>query len=154
VATKKEVYVTYEKLYDLSWQCIDRIAVQNKQKPITFKGRRLGITLLVIAQILIGIIHTVLGLMFLGSELAIAAQSSIIYSIYTTAFGLLTLVFAILIWKGNKLGWSGTIVLLLFVIVVDMLTVLNLPSIPGIPRFAAVGEIPYSLFVIFYLLLP
>jgi hypothetical protein len=133
---------------------VDRIAVQNKQTPVTFKGRRLGITLLVIVQILIGIIHTVLGLMLLGSRLSSGIQNSIIYSTYTIVFGLLTLVFALLIWKGNKLGWSGTIGLLFFVTVVDILTALNLPSIPGIPRFAVVGEIPYSLFVIFYLLQP
>jgi hypothetical protein len=31
---------------------------------------------------------------------------------------------------------------------------LNLPSIPGIPKFAAATEIAYSLLLILYLLLP
>ncbi len=134
--------------------CIRVESVQNKQGPITIKGRSLGIATLTIIQILIGIIHTVLGLVLLGSEIAMGTQVSIIYSIYTIAFGLLTLLSTVMIWQGKKLGWAGTIAVALFVIVADSLTVLNLPSIPGIPRFAAAGEIPYSLFVVFYLLLP
>jgi len=38
------------------------------------------------------------------------------------------------------------------VIVADSLTVLNLPSIPGIPKFPAIAEIAYSLLIVFYLL--
>ena len=92
--------------------------------------------------------------MLLVSELAMGTQFSIAYSIYTTVFGLLTLIFAVLIWQGKKLGWAGTIAVSVFVIIADTLTVLNLPSIQGIPLFASAGEIPYSLFVILYLLLP
>jgi hypothetical protein len=128
--------------------------VKSKQEPVTIKGRSLGITTLTVAQTLIGIIHVSAGLMLLGSELLMGTQVSIVYDIYTLTFGLLTIVFAVLIWQGKKLGWFGTIAISIFVIIADTLTVLNLPSIPGIPRFAAAGEIPYSLFVVFYLMLP
>jgi hypothetical protein len=128
--------------------------VQNKPAPVTIKGRSLGITALSAAQILIGIIHAAFGLILLVSELAMGTQFSIAYSIYTTVFGLLTLIFAVLIWQGKKLGWAGTIAVSVFVIIADTLTVLNLPSIPGIPLFASAGEIPYSVLVVLYLLLP
>jgi hypothetical protein len=128
--------------------------VQNKQTPITLKGRSLGITALTAAQILIGLIHAAFGLLLLGSELSVGTQVSSAYSIYTAVFGVLTFIFAVLIWQGNKLGWAGTIAVSVFVIIADTLTVLKLPSILGIPLFASAGEIPYSLFVILYLLLP
>ena len=69
-------------------------------------------------------------------------------------FGSLTLVFAVFIWRGKKAGWIGTILVSLFVIVADSLTVLDLPSIPGIPKFPAATEIAYSIIVIVYLLQP
>ena len=53
--------------------------------------------------------------------------------------------------KGKKAGWIGTIGVSLFVIVVDSLTLLDLPSIPGIPKFAGFTEIGYSILVIVYL---
>ena len=78
-------------------------------------------------------------------------QTTIIYDVYTLIFGVLVLVFAVLIWQGKKAGWVGTIAVSLFVIVADSLTVLNLPSIPGIPKSAAFTEIGYSILVVFYL---
>jgi hypothetical protein len=45
----------------------------------------------------------------------------------------------------------GTISTLLFVIVADALTLLNFPSILGIPELAAAAEIGYSVFVLLYL---
>jgi hypothetical protein len=66
-------------------------------------------------------------------------------------FGLLVLVFAVFVWQGKKAGWIGTIAVSLFVIAADTLTVLNLPSIPGIPKSAALTEIAYSILVIIYL---
>jgi hypothetical protein len=59
-----------------------------------------------------------------------------------------------MIWQGKKLGWAGTIAVSLFVIIADALTILNLPSIPGIPRSAGALEIAYSVLVVFYLILP
>jgi hypothetical protein len=61
-------------------------------------------------------------------------------------------VFAVFIWQGKKLGWVVTVAVSLFVITVDSLTLLNLPSIPGIPKFAGFGEITYSVLVLGYLL--
>ncbi|MGD6933925.1 MAG: hypothetical protein ACQCN5_06960 [Candidatus Bathyarchaeia archaeon] len=92
--------------------------------------------------------------MLLSSELLLGTQVSIVYDIYTLAFGPLTLLFTVMIWQGKKLGWAGTIAISVFVIIVDSLTIFNLPSISGIPKFAAAGEIPYSVFLVFYLLLP
>lgn len=125
-----------------------------KREPLTVKGRSLGIAALTAAQILIGAIHIISGLLLLGSEIAMGTQVSIVYDVYTLVFGVLTLILAGLIWQLKKSGWAGTIAVSLFVIVADTLTVLNLPSIPGIPRLAGAFEIAYSLFVIFYLLLP
>jgi len=128
--------------------------VNIKREPLTVKGRSLGITALTTLQSLIGLIHAVFGFLLLGSELAIGSQVSIVYDIYTIVFGLLTLVFAWKIWQCKKIGWAGTIAVSIFVIIADALTVLNLPSIPGIPWLAAPFEISYSLIVVFYLLLP
>ena len=124
-----------------------------KREAITYKGRSLGIMLLAGAQILIGVIHTIFGFLLLASENSFL-KATISYDFYTIAFGLLVLVFALFIWRGKKLGWSGTIIVSVFVIVADALTLLGLPSIPGIPKFAAPTEIVYSVFVVFYLLLP
>jgi len=63
----------------------------------------------------------------------------------------LTVVFAVFIWQGKKAGWVGTIAVSLFVIVADSLTLLDLPSIPGIPKFAGFGEITYSILIMIYL---
>jgi hypothetical protein len=124
-----------------------------KPYPIAYKGRSIGIAVLTAAQIVIGLIHLFSGLLLLGSELAVNSQATIAYDVYTFVFGLLVLLFAVLIWKGKKLGWAGTIVVSLFVIAADGLTLLNLPSIPGIPKLPAYTEIAYSVFVVSYLLL-
>jgi hypothetical protein len=124
-----------------------------KREPITYKGRSFGILILTSAQILIGVIHTFFGFLLLASENSFL-KATIAYDFYTIAFGLLVLVFAIFIWRGKKIGWSGTIVVSVFVSVADVLTLIGLPSIPGIPKFAAPTEIVYSVFVVFYLLLP
>jgi hypothetical protein len=121
----------------------------SKHPPVIYKGRSLGIVTLTVAQLLIGVIHVFFGFLLLGSETILKA--TIAYDIYTIAFGALILVFAVFIWQGKKAGWIGTISVSVFVIVVDTLTLLSLPSIPGIPNFAAPTEIIYSLVVIFYL---
>jgi hypothetical protein len=121
--------------------------------PINYKGRTIGILTLTVAQLLIGTIHLMIGLGLLGIKI-VNNQGSLSYDIYTIAFGSLILVFAVYIWRGKKAGWIGTLAALLFVIVADSLTVLNLPSIPGIPSFAAPTEIAYSIIVIAYLSLP
>jgi hypothetical protein len=125
-----------------------------KREPLTVKGRTLGIATLTAAQILIGVIHIISGLLLLGSEISLGSNATIVYDIYTTVYGALTLIFGLMIWQSKKLGWAGTIAVSLFVIVADALTILNLPSIPGIPRSAGALEIAYSVVVVFYLLLP
>ena len=126
--------------------------MSKKQPPtITYKGRSLGIAVLTAAQIFIGAIHVFFGFLLLAFENLDFIQATISYDFYTTIFGGLTVVFAVLIWRGKKAGWVGTIAVSLFVIVVDSLTLLDLPSIPGIPKFAGFTEIGYSVLIIVYL---
>jgi hypothetical protein len=117
----------------------------------TYKGRRLGIVVLTAAQLLIGVIHVFFGLLLLAFENFSFIQTTIVYDVYTITFGALTMIFAVLIWQGKKTGWIGTVVVSLFVIAADSLTLLDLPSIPGIPKFAGFGEITYSVLIIVYL---
>ena len=117
----------------------------------TYKGRILGIVALTAAQFTIGIIHVFFGFWLLSATSNISAQSPLIYSIYTLAFGVLTLICAYGIWRGKSWGWHGTVAVSLFVIAADALALLNLPSITGIPRLAAAAEIVYSLIVLLYL---
>lgn len=121
-----------------------------KREPITINGRSLGIAILTAEQLFIGIIHFLVGLLLLVSSSAIQLVS-LTYDVYTTVFGLLVSVFAWFIWQGKKTGWTGTIAVLAFVIVVDTLRVLNLPSISGIPSFAPPTEIIWSILVIIYM---
>jgi hypothetical protein len=122
----------------------------SKRPPLVYKGRSFGIILLTAAQLLIGSIHVLFGFLILGSETTLKA--TVAYDVYTIAFGALVLVFAYFVWQGKKTGWVGTIAVSIFVSVADALTLLNLPSIPGIPKFAAPTEIIYSVFVVAYLL--
>ncbi|HCW08686.1 MAG TPA: hypothetical protein DGG95_15110, partial [Cytophagales bacterium] len=91
-------------------------------------------------------------LLLLAYENLSFLPTTAVYDLYTFIFGLLALVFAVFIWGGKKVGWIGTVAVSLFVIVADSLTVLDLPSIPGIPKFPAIAEIAYSLLIVFYLL--
>ena len=120
------------------------------REPITYKGRSLGILVLVAAQLFIGAIHALFGVLLFsfGSDVLPATYA---YDVYTLVFGLLVCVFAWFIWQGKRAGWIGTVVVSVFVTVADALVVLRLPSIPGIPLFAAPTEIVYSLLVIGYL---
>jgi hypothetical protein len=124
-----------------------------KQPPtIIYRGRSLGIVILVFAQLIIGTIHAFFGLLLLAYENMSFLPATAVYDIYTFVFGLLALVFAFFIWQGKKIGWLGTIAVSLFVISVDSLTLLDLPSIPGIPKFAGFTEIIYSVLIVGYLL--
>jgi hypothetical protein len=76
----------------------------------------------------------------------------VVYSSYTVVYGLLTTFFAYWVLVGKRGGWFGTVAVSLFVIIADVLTVLNLPSVPGIPKSAAFWEIPYSGLVLVYLI--
>jgi len=112
----------------------------------TIAGRHVGIVILVSLQSLIGAIHVFFGLWLLSGT-----AMDYIYRIYTTVFGLTTLFFSFGLWIRKSWGWFGTVSTLLFVAIADALTLLNLPSISGIPKFAAAAEIVYSVIVLLYL---
>lgn len=118
---------------------------QRASGPPTFRGRLFGVAVLVVAQYAIAALHFAVGLalLFLGTP--------DVYSIYTLTFSVLVAAFAFGLWKGTRLGWIGTVAVALFVIVADSLTLLNLPSIPGIPKSAGFGEITYSVIAVLYL---
>jgi len=130
--------------------------MERPRKVPAFKGRFLGVAVLVAVQFIIGVIHAVFGFAMLSGSFSVAALSvtPLVYSIYTSAYGLLTLLFTYLVWVGKRSGWIGTVTVSSFVILADSLTVLGLLSVLGIPKFAAVGEIPFSLLVMVYLLQP
>jgi len=119
-------------------------------KVVTFKSRFLGIAVLVAVQFIIGVIHVIFGFAMLSGSFSAAAFSltPLVYSIYTSAYGSLTLLFTYLVWAGKRLGWIGTVTVSSFVILADALSVLDLLSVLGIPKFAALGEIPFSMLVI------
>jgi hypothetical protein len=118
----------------------------------TYRGRTIGIVALTGLQVLIGAIHVFFGVLLFTFGGLVSLQTNVIYDSYTIAFGLLTIVFAAFIWQGKKIGWVGTIAVSVFVIVADSLTLLDLPSVPGIPKSAGATEIIYSLIVIYYLM--
>jgi hypothetical protein len=124
--------------------------------PPTFSGRTLGFTILVSSQLAIGSIHVLFGLWFLSIPRIVpffgstAFNSKLIYGFYTVAYGLLTLIFTVALWARKTIRLIGTIGICISIITVDSLTLLNLPDIPGIPTFAAVPEIAYSLFVLLF----
>ena len=127
-----------------------------KPPTVMFKGRYLGIAVLVVVQALIGLIHAAFGFWLLASSTSrvagITSFGPYIYSIYTVIFGFLTLFLAVGLWQRKRWSWIGTTAVLTFVIFADSLTLLNLPSIPGIPKFAGYGEISYSILIILYLM--
>ena len=125
--------------------------INSKQSSITYKGRSLGIVALTVVQLFIGVVHVFFGVLLFAVENLTFIQGALAYNSYTVIFGVLVTVFAVSIWQGKKAGWIGTVAVSLFVIAADALAVLDLPSIPGIPKSAAVTEIAYSLLVIFYL---
>jgi hypothetical protein len=129
--------------------------MKNPPKTFNYKGKSLGILCFAAIQFFIGLIHVFFGVWLLAAESAMPfsdAVPNMIYDIYTIFFGLCVLVFTWLIWNNfGKLGWIGTVVVSIFVVVADSLTLLNLPSIPGIPKVAGATEIIYSTLVIGYL---
>lgn len=127
----------------------------NNSKPITYRGRYLGLSVLVIVQIINGLIHSISGLvLILGSNIPLASSTNepLVFSFYTLTFGILTIFFTVLLWKGKRLGWIGTILISFFVIVADTLTILDLMTFLGIIKTAGIGEIPYCMVIIFYLI--
>ncbi len=117
--------------------------------PASFKGRYLGVLIMALIQILGGAVHIAIGL-----GLIFGMSGVFVYNLYTFLFGFFTLIFTYGLWVGRRSGWVGTILLSLFVIIVDVAAVLNVTLIPGVQKFAALGEIVYSLGVLLYMLQP
>ena len=117
--------------------------------PASFKGRYPGVFVLAILQFLGGAIHVAIGL-----GLTFAMSGEMVYNVYTFLYGVFSIIFAYGLWAGKKSGWLGTIIVSLFVIVVDVSALLGVSLIAGVPRTAAFGEIVYSLVVLLYLFQP
>ena len=129
--------------------------MKKPDRVVTFRGSFLGIGVLTIIQVINGLIHTFFGLvLLLGTSISMTASSNfpLVFSFYTLIYGILTLLFTCLLWKGKRLGWIGTIVVAFFVILADSLTVLDLLNFLGIIKIAAILEIPYSLATVLYLI--
>lgn len=121
-------------------------------KPPTFRGRSIGVTVLTVSQLLIGVIHIFSGLLLFIFEDFSALPVTAVYDVYTFFYGILVAVFAVFFWKNKLAGWFGTVGVSLFVIIADSFRLLDLPTIPGIPRAPAFAEIAYSVIVVGYLL--
>ena len=134
--------------------CLLTLIMTIKKANITFMGRYLGVTFLVIVQFIVGVIHMFFGLAMLSGSFSIASYSGtpMVYSVYTLVYGVLTFFFTFLVWINRRFGWIGTIAVSFFVILADSLTIFNLFNILEIPKLAAIGEIPFSILVILYLL--
>jgi len=117
--------------------------------PKSFKGRYSGVFVLVILQFLNGVVHAVIGLSLIS-----AGSGVLIYNIYTFLYGFFNILFGYALWGGKKSGWLGTVTVSLFVIVVDLSAIFDMPLIAGVPKNAALGEILFSLFVMTYLFQP
>lgn len=126
--------------------------MRNDPKPPLIYGRTIGVATLTVAQLIIGLIHVFSGALLFAYEDFARLPDTAAYDIYTIVYGLLVLVFAVYFWRGKWIGWVGTIAVSTFVIVADSLTLLDLPSVPGIPKGPAAAEIIYSLIVVGYLL--
>ena len=129
--------------------------MKRTEKVVTFKGRFFGIAVLVVIQLINGIIHTFSGLaLLLGSYIPMASSSNApsFFSFYTLTYGILTIVFTYLLWKGKRLGWIGTIAVSSFVIIADILTIFDLITFLGVVKTAGIGEIPYCIVIIIYLI--
>jgi hypothetical protein len=126
--------------------------MRNSPKPPLIYGRTIGVAALTVAQLIIGVIHVFSGALLFAYEDFANLPATAAYDVYTMVYGLLVLIFAIYFWRGKWVGWVGTVAVSLFVIVADSLVLLDLPSIPGIPKGPAIVEIIYSLIVVLYLL--
>lgn len=141
----------------LLYEHVEIADMNRTELPPSFKGEHFGVLILVIAQAVVGVIHVASGLILLLAQgmLPIPFISvNVVYAVYTFLYGLMTTVSTYGLWQGSNWGWKGNIIISFFVIVVDVFSVLNIPLIAGVPKFAAVGEIPYSLVVVIYLIQP
>ena len=123
--------------------------MNNFTPPVSFKGKYLGILVLTILQLLNGVIHAAIGGAFF--VLGIGVMS---YNVYTFFYGVFNLIFLYGLWTGKKIGWIGTILVSIFVIIIDVCVTLGIQLIPGVPKNVAIGEIVISVAILVYLLQP
>ena len=123
--------------------------LSNFNPPISFKAKYVGILVLTILQLLNGAIHAIIGGAFLVLNIGVME-----YNVYTLFYGALNLIFLYGLWTGKKSGWIGTILVSIFVIVVDVCATLDIQIMPGVPKTAALGEIVISLTILVFLLQP
>ncbi|HTY76094.1 MAG TPA: hypothetical protein VMD05_11095, partial [Candidatus Nanoarchaeia archaeon] len=83
--------------------------------PVEYKGRIVGIAILVGAQLLVGFVHVIFGFWLLiaavtssSAGLLSLSMTPVIYSVYTVVFSFSTLFFAYLLWMQKGMGWIGT----------------------------------------------
>ncbi|MBT8171459.1 hypothetical protein KJN74_01115 [Candidatus Bathyarchaeota archaeon] len=125
----------------------------NNKKIVEIKGHFLGVFVLLFVQFMIGIIHIVYGIVMITGNFSVAfSLEPLNYSVYTFAYGLFSFLFSYHLWSGKRSGWIGTVGVSLFVIFADLLAVLGMFNVLGIPPIAAIGEIPFSILVLVYLL--
>lgn len=123
-----------------------------KPKAPLIYGRTVGVVALTVAQLIIGVIHVFSGALLFAYQSFTQLPATGAYDIYTLVYGLLVLIFALYFWRGRRIGWVGTVAVSAFVIAADSLALLDLPSVPGIPKGPAAAEIIYSVVVIAYIL--
>ena len=123
--------------------------MNNFNPSVSFKGKYLGILVLTILQLLNGVIHAAIGGAFFVFDIGVMS-----YNVYTFFYGIFNLIFLYGLWTGKKIGWIGTILVSVFVIIIDVCLILDIQLIPGVPKNVALGEIVISLAIIVYLLQP
>ena len=132
-----------------------RIHVNMKRSKggVSVRGRFLGMAGLVVVQFIVGIIHVLFGFALLSGSFLVASYSVMptVYTFYTLVYGWLTLFFTYLIWVGKRSGWIGTVAVSFFVIFADLLAVLDLFSVLGIPKIAGILEVPFYALVLAYI---
>jgi hypothetical protein len=131
------------------------LTLKRPEKIDTYKGRFLGITIIVAIQFIYGIIHTFFGFMsLLGENILLPSSSSalLIYNYYTLALGIYTVLFTYFLWKEKQIGWIGTVAVGLFVIMVYILVLFEFLKIPRIINLTAIAGIIFNVLILTYLL--
>ena len=131
------------------------LTIKRPSKVATFRGRFLGIVVLVVVQFINGIVHTVIGFTALLDSYvpgAFVSIEALIFNYYTLFFGILTILFTYLFWTGKRLGWIGTVTISLSAILVDVLSLFDLINVPRISKNAGIVGIPFNLLILVYVL--
>ena len=132
--------------------------------PTSYKGRILGVAILVAISVINGIIHVISGIVvmfantiftsLLPLQIPMSSFMLMSYGTYTFFYGLLSIVFAYGLWMSKRWGWIGTVAVQIFCLVVDVFAALRLPLLHGVPEFAGIVEIPWYIAILAYILQP